>query len=102
MLCACVQSIQRCESQDNTAVTSIYKTFSEKLFYTVANEFIKRDKFLNNRTAQLMLRDKLKFYASSKQDNKKKISNDLKHYFFLKVCDRRLRLTFLYSPFSTL
>ena len=72
MFCACVQSIPQCESQDNTAVTSIYKEFSEKLFNTIANEFVKRDKFLNNRTAQLMLRDKLKFYASSKQDNKKK------------------------------
>ena len=47
MFCACVQSIPQCESQDNTAVTSIYKEFSEKLFNTIANEFIKRDKFLN-------------------------------------------------------
>ena len=64
MFCACVQPIPQCESQDNKAVTSVYTEFSEKLFDTIVNEFIKRDKFLNNRTAQLMLRDKLKFYAS--------------------------------------
>ena len=72
MFCTCIQSIPRCVSEDNNVISSIYKEFSDKLFNTIGNEFIKRDKFLNNRTAQLMLRDKLKFYASSKQDKKHK------------------------------
>ena len=71
MFCACVQSIPQCESQDAKAVASIYKEFSEKKVQHYCT-IIKCDNFLNNRTAQLMLRDKLKLYTSSKQDNKKK------------------------------
>ena len=70
MFCTCVYSIPECKSQMNETTASLYKEFSDKLFNTTANEFIKRDKFLTNNTAQLMLRDKLKFYASAKQDSK--------------------------------
>ena len=76
MFCTCVRSIPECKSQENEIINSLYKEFSDKLFNTIANEFIKRDKFLNNRTAQLMLRDKLKFYASSKQDKKTTTKNN--------------------------
>ena len=62
----CIQLIPSCVSQDSNAFTSIYKEFSDTVIYTTGHELIKRDTFLHNRHAQLKLRDKIKFYASSK------------------------------------
>lgn len=67
MFCSCVRKVTGCDSTYNNAVLNVHKEFSSKTFNTMMNEFIKRDKFLGNNTAQLMLRDKLKFYANKKQ-----------------------------------
>ena len=70
MFCSCVRKVTGCDSTYNNAVLNVHKEFSSKTFNTMMNEFIKRDKFLGNNTAQLMLRDKLKFYANKKQSAK--------------------------------
>ena len=36
------------------------------------NEYVKKDKFVHKNTAQLMLRDKLKFFATASGAGKKK------------------------------
>ena len=46
------------------AIRNVYLEFTEKLFNTMANEHMKKVKFLTLTTAQVMLRDKLKVYAS--------------------------------------
>lgn len=56
------------------AVLNVYKEFTDKLFNTVSNEFMKKVKFLSLNTAQVMLRDKLKVYASKSASSR--MSND--------------------------
>ena len=70
MFCSCVRKVTGCDSTYNNAILNVHKEFSSKTFNTMMNEFIKGDKFLGNNTAQLMLRDKLKFYANKKQSAK--------------------------------
>lgn len=75
MFCSCVKKALGCDSLNNDIMLSIHKEFSSKIFSTLMNEFIKRDKFIRNSTAQLMLRDKLKFFANCKQDKRSSVSS---------------------------
>ena len=70
MFCSCVRKVSGCDCTHNIAILNVHKEFTTKTFNTLMNEFIKRDKFLQNSTAQLMLRDKLKFYANKRQQKK--------------------------------
>ena len=53
------------------AIQNVYKEFTEKIFNTMANEHLKKVKFLSLTTAQVMLRDKLKVYASKTSSSRK-------------------------------
>ena len=53
------------------AILNVYKEFTEKLFNTMANEHLKKVKFLSLTAAQVMLRDKLKVYASKTGPNQR-------------------------------
>lgn len=70
MFCSCVKSASSCNTLTHSELTTIYKELADKLFNTIVNEFVKRDKFTQNSTAQLMLRDKLKSIAHDRQTQK--------------------------------
>ena len=81
MFCSCVRKVTGCDSTYNNAVLNVHKKFSAKTFNTMMDEFIKRDKLLRNNTAQLMLRDKLKFYANKKQTKNHRVSIQVRYMF---------------------
>ena len=81
MFCSCVRKVTGCDFTYNNAILNIHKEFSSKFFNTLMIEFIKRDNFLGNNTAQLMLRDKLKFYA-----NKNNLQTSVKLQVKVKCC----------------
>ena len=70
MFCACVKLAAGNVSLQAQNVHLLCSEYSTKIFNTVVNEYIKRDKFMQKNNAQLMLRDKLKFFASQSQKYK--------------------------------
>ena len=70
MFCACVNLAAGNVSLQAQNVHLLCSEYSTKIFNTVVNEYIKRDKFMQKNNAQLMLRDKLKFFASQSQKYK--------------------------------
>ena len=75
MFCACVKLAAGNVSLDKHSLQLLCLEYSTKIFNTLINEYIKRDKFIQKNTAQLMLRDKLKYFATQpkcKKTSKKK------------------------------
>ena len=70
MFCACVKLAAGNLSLQIQNVNLLCSEFSTKIFNTLVNEYLKRDKFIQKNTAQLMLRDKLKFFAAQSQTKK--------------------------------
>ena len=70
MFCACVKLAAGNVSLQAQNVHLLCSEYSTKIFNTMVNEYIKRDKFMQKNNAQLMLRDKLKFFASQSQKYK--------------------------------
>lgn len=75
MFCACVKLAAVNVSLQAQNVHLLCSEFSTKIFNTLVNEYIKRDKFIQKNSAQLMLRDKLKFFAAQSQSKKKRKAN---------------------------
>ena len=63
----CSRHVSGTISFSDTVIQNVYKKFTEKLFNTLSNEFLKKLKFLSVNKAQVMLRDKLKVLAFQKQ-----------------------------------
>lgn len=70
MFCACVKLAAGNLSLHIQNVHLLCSEFSTKIFNTLVNEYLKRDKFIRKNTAQLMLRDK-KIFAAQSQTKKK-------------------------------
>ena len=66
----CSRHVSGTISFSDSVIQNFYKEFTEKLFNTLSNEFLKKLKFLSVNKAQVMLRDKLKVLAFQKQKKK--------------------------------
>ena len=75
MFCACVKLAAGHHSLTTQTVHLLCSELSAKIFNTLVNEYIKRDKFIQKNSAQLMLRDKPKFFAAQSQSQKKRKTN---------------------------
>ena len=75
MFCACVKLAAGHHSLTTQTVHLLCSELSAKIFNTLVNEYVKRDKFIQKNSAQLMLRDKLKFFAAQSQSRKKRKTN---------------------------
>ena len=64
MFLACLKLLSGDKSLDLQFISGLYNEYCTKIINTLLNEYVKKDKFIHNNTAQLMLRDKLKFFAS--------------------------------------
>ena len=63
----CSRQVSGTISFSDSVIQNVNKEFTEKLFNTLSNEFLKKLKFLSVNKAQVMLRDKLKVLAFQKQ-----------------------------------
>ena len=63
----CSRQVSGTISFSDSVIQNVYKEFTEKLFNTLSNEFLKKLKFLSVNIAKVMLRDKLKVLAFQKQ-----------------------------------
>ena len=70
MFYACVKLAAGKIALDTHSLQLICLEYSTKVFNTLVNEYIKRDKFIQKNTAQLMLRDKLKYFATQPKSKK--------------------------------
>ena len=64
MFLACLKLATGDTSLSLQCTNGLYVEYCTKMFNTLLNEYVKKDKFVHNNTAQLMLRDKLKFFAT--------------------------------------
>ena len=70
MFLACVKLASGNKSLQYEDVCNLFTELCNKVFNTLINEYVKRDKFMQKDTAQLMLRDKLKFFAAKPRKTK--------------------------------
>ena len=70
VFCACVKLAAGNVSLQAQNLHLLCSEYSTKVFNTLVNEYIKQDKFMQKNNVQLMLRDKLKFFASQSQKSK--------------------------------
>ena len=73
MFLACVNLAPGNKSLQHEHVSVIFSELCNKIFNTLINEYVKRDKFMHKDTAQLMLRDKLKFFAANPRKKKQQV-----------------------------